>query len=257
MVAMIDGGNPVEVQSGRRQVQIFSTSQHRAFLGRVSEAWPPADAEADLRFSIYSLPFYLVGVLDEERGGGGPDAAMPVDGFQGPGFRKPRADGQFEFAGRRYEPFFDVGSGSTTIYNADTANSRVELRDRNGVAFRYYRWLAGDPAVTGSRPSMRERTGLPFMIIQWLPDEPAEQRFERTPTDTSPAEMAATFAIVGAGPNGAFGDEPMLPRDHPQWMSWQTLAQRVNMSISAAPSDEDKLRLIEAAMADNIVEVGQ
>jgi type II secretory pathway pseudopilin PulG len=247
---IVTSGDPLVNEGGQWVVQVFSPAQHGNFLRYWPPDWPPDQGDADLRFSIYSLPFYLIGVLDQPRTVAN-QSSPPIDGSQGPGFRKPRADGQFESAGRRYDPFFAVGSGSTSLYTADQATGRIELRDRNGTAFRYYRWERG----TGTIPTM-SATPTPAQIA-------AYRAFFAVPRmvghpDEKETLRSANFAIVAAGPDGVFGDEALLPNGHPQRMSWTDLSRRLSIPISGNnPSDEEKLRLITKAMEDNIVEVGQ
>jgi hypothetical protein len=203
---------------------------------------PPPDV-ADYRFSIYTLPYYIIGVLDEERGGTGPDATAAIDGLKGPGFRTPLRDGRFEHTGRTFQPLFAVGSGSTTLYHNTGSTAGPwghELRDANGVAFRYYRWEPKqNPLATDS---LRERLRTPWIIGD--PDENAALR-------------SARWAIVGAGINGLFGNEAQLDSNHPQHRSWNEMAVKLGLSVSTPPTPEEMDAIMRKAMEDNIVEVGQ
>jgi hypothetical protein len=243
-------GDPVETQSGQLVIRTFSAGQHANFLRHRPLNWPPAQGDADLRFSIYSIPYYLIGVLDQPRVVGATDSA-PLDGFQGPGFRKPRSDGQFEVSGRRFDPFFSVGSGSTTLLETDAAAGRIELRDRSGIAFRYYRWERGQgnpPSLPASPNAAQLDAYRAWFAVPRMVGDPLENESLRN----------ASFAIVGAGPDGLFGDEAALPNEHPQRLQWTDMARKLSMTISGNnPSDEEKLRIIARAMEDNIVEVGR
>jgi type II secretory pathway pseudopilin PulG len=247
---VVNTGNPVEAEAGQWVVRIFSPARHGNFLRFWSPTWPPTQGDVDLRFSIYSLPFYLVGVLDEPRTTAVATSA-PIDGAPGPGFRKPRSDGQFESAGRRYDPFFAVGSGSTSLYTTDVAAGRIELRDRSGTAFRYYRWERATgalPSLPASPTPAQLDVYRAYFAVPRMVGDPVDQESLRS----------ATFAVVGAGPNGIFGDEALLPNGHPQRLLWTDIARRLNMTISGNnPPDDEKLRIIAKAMEDNIVEVGQ
>lgn len=169
--------------------------------------------QAHHRFSVHSLPYYLLGALDEE-----------VDGVQGPGFRTPQPDGSFRVAGgQNYDPFFDTSKNSEGIYRGDVAKGEVELRDRNGVAYRYYRWLPGndDGEINES-----DDLNIPELLGDAKDD---------------PELRSAKFAIVAAGPNRAFGEEATEGTD-----LWTILG------LSAG--DE---RAEHIGRQDNIVEVGR
>jgi type II secretory pathway pseudopilin PulG len=221
------------------------------------------------RYSLLSLPYYILGALDAE-----------VDGVDGLGFYEVRRDGTFAPGGyftgdldpsasgaevdsarrsqRRYEPFFDVGRGgvelaNTTARGGTTGGSdgvltrsriswRFELRDRAGVAIRYYRWVKDEPELADvfRSPSRQNPLGqgisdigayadpedaggldgepgyynVPFLVLNGLLDEPFESEAALNVAVAAdlafpfPAELrAATYAIVAAGPNQLFGDE--------------------------------------------------
>jgi type II secretory pathway pseudopilin PulG len=229
------GGSPINPP----QVSTYSIGRDIEFFRHLAPSEEP-----DFRFSIYTLPYYLVGVADQARGGSGPQAQLPIDGVNGPGFRTPMRDGTFEHSGRTFPPFFSVGSGSTTLYTQDYAEGRVELRDSSGIAYRYYRWEPkANPLATDS---LRERLRIPYIVGD--PDE-------------NPALRNAKYAIIGAGPNGLFGNEAQIhARDpsHPQALTWTEMARRLGVPISSAnPTTEEANELIRIAIQDNIVEVGQ
>lgn len=227
------GGDPVA--GTPKVVQIYSVGANRDFLRYL----PPA-TQADYRFSIYSLSYYLVGTLDSERGGIGSDAQSPIDGLSGPGFRTPRRDGSFEHTGRTFQPFFSVGSGSTTIFRPADREWGFELRDSTGVAFRYYRWepnQGNPPSASADPENYRRHLAVPRMVGDAI---------------DNPDLRMARYAIVGAGPDGLFGDEHMLHQSHPQHIPLGDMRIRLGL-----PSNSTVEQVMTAARADNIVEVGQ
>jgi type II secretory pathway pseudopilin PulG len=130
----------------------------------------------DLRFSVYSLPYYLIGVLDSDH-----------DGKDGVGFREPARDGTFRKAGGRlFDPLFDAADDADRLVEVDRMEGRFELRDRNGIAYRYYRWLP-----VQSAPDVTDLRRVPELL-----GDPADMVILRD----------AEYAIVAAGPNRVFGD---------------------------------------------------
>lgn len=244
------------------------------------------------RFSTYSLAYYLIGALDAD-----------VDGVDGPGFVEVRRAGNFapvvnpkeidagdrgtlELARRgpkKFEPLFDTNRGGVELY-IDTANRvivtgqsgtlsrnrliyKAEIRDRNGIAVRYYRWNPDniDPASlpTGlsaytddaadfdqSVMGLIAYLNIPKIVLQAYGD-PLSPLFE------VPAEVRdATFAIVAAGPNKLFGDVTQQDlASNPTLL--KQYAENLGLSLSRLQSDAQyREKAIEEALADNIVEVG-
>ncbi|MFI4881739.1 MAG: type II secretion system protein [Phycisphaerales bacterium JB064] len=168
----------------------------------------------DLRFSLYSLPYYLIGVLDAD-----------YDGKDGPGYREPARNGTFRQAGGRLtDPKFDVSENSDRLVEIDAMEGRFELRDRNGVAYRYYRWLPDDSAAGKTVSDLRN--------VPALLGDPADDITLRD----------AEYAIVAAGPNRVFGD---LATEEDE-----AIRQEVGQSGDIADRVKD-------ARADNVVEVGR
>jgi prepilin-type N-terminal cleavage/methylation domain-containing protein len=226
--AITPGGQPLTTTAPRR-ARIFNLAEHGGFLRHL-----PDPGEPDQRFSIYTLPYYLIGVIDDPRDPANPNSGA-IDGVPGPGFRTPRRDGTFSDSGRIYQPFFAVGSGSTSLYT-DTATGgpgRVELRDANGIAFRYYRWEPKRNPLPSD--NVRERLRIPYIV-----GEP----------ETDPSLRIARYAIVGAGPDRLFGNEFQLPAGHPQYIPTAEMTRRLSLA-SNAPAGE----IFMAASSDNIVEV--
>lgn len=191
--------------------------------------------DSDPRFSIYSLPIYLMGVLDLHRS----NSNVPVDGVEGPRFKAVKRDGTFEAAGKDYNPLYDPRNGKA-VFETQPGTGRFELRDSHGVAFRYYRWEKGD---ANGRIVTAEDCNIPELVAD--PDEDKDAR-------------GAEYAIVGAGPNGVFGDEAFLPRNHPQHLNWDELGAKVGISCDPNnPPPEIQHKIFNAARADNIVEYGR
>jgi hypothetical protein len=206
-------------------------------------------ASTDLRFSIYSLPYYLMGVLGKAETQN-PQTDAPIDGVDGLGFCAVRRDGSFEKSGRKFQPFYDPRRADAIFSDVtrDMGNAKpghIELRDSHKVSFRYYRW-ATDVATMQNPNSGNAALNVPELVGN--PEEHPELR-------------DATWAIVAAGPNGVFGDEDLLPpgpspNGHPQWRPFAEIESAVGMSGDLSdPVYVQKVR--KAAAADNVVEVGR
>jgi len=159
----------------------------------------------DLRYSLASLPVYLVGVDETPLFTG---AKIPVDGAPGPGVLRPNEDGSFQIpenakkpnstvkrAGQTFGPFLDTGRSGAKVVRAGVKGERFEIRDAKGVPLRYYRWLQGDP---GSNPKYQVK-------------KPADMNVPRVVGDPekNPALRGVTSAIVWCGADGLYGDEPI------------------------------------------------
>jgi hypothetical protein len=115
----------------------------------------------------------------------------------------------------------------------------VELRDKKQVAVRFYRWLNDDPAGNAANTPYQHFRLPPLVGRQG-------SRYPSTPPDrdleTNTELRSATWAIVMAGPDGAFGDEPI-----------DVLGARLGVTIAVA----EQIRFRVNAEKDNIVEVGR
>jgi prepilin-type N-terminal cleavage/methylation domain-containing protein len=234
---------PLVTVSGEQRVRVYTVINDAAFLrtAPVGGATPLID----MRFSMYSLPYYLMGVLDLPRSA---TNASPIDGLAGPGTRMPKRDGTFEVAGRTLPAFFDPRGHQETIVTTDAANGKIEFRDSHGVAYRYYHWIRGDSS--GAVGSERD------LHIPWI--------LGTSPMDQDPAAQIwtireelrnADYAIVCAGPNGVFGDEDLIKAaypSHPQGMSASDMLIKLGRPGNGPLTPDDRA----AAMADNIVVVG-
>jgi type II secretory pathway pseudopilin PulG len=211
-------GGPLNAGLTAPRVYSLVDPTELAFLKNTPAA-PPGTA--DMRFSLYSLTFYIIGALD-------------VDGVPGPGFRAVKRDGSFEKAGRTFEPFFDVSRNAKAVYETAPNTGKIELRDSRGIGFRYYRWVTGN--ANGQVTNLTE-LNVPAMVGN--PGANSELK-------------NAEYAIVAAGPDGLFGDEWLLPAGHPQTLTRAEVEAK--LGVPSTTSDAD---LAAKAMADNIVGVGR
>jgi len=194
----------------------FGDDQDRRFLstrGVVDNVGNP-----DNRFSVYSLPYYLMGALDGI-----------VDGVDGPGFLEAKRDGSFrKSGGRTYDPMFDPKGNANAVYIEDVATGKAYLRDRKGNSYRYYRWVRGDNNANYQVIELDD-----LNVPQIVGDPAADGRLK-----------SAEFAIVGAGRNGVFGD---LGTEDPNEVRIE-----LGMSVNAPLPKVQRI-----GSEDNIVEVGQ
>jgi prepilin-type N-terminal cleavage/methylation domain-containing protein len=212
---------------------------------------------ADARYSERTLPVYLAGACDYPLGGGAA-ADLPIDGVRGAGFYKAKSDGTFEVpatlraggtpggrtGGSKIDSLLDSSKSYLQVVPDPDDRERVELLDSKKVPVRFYRWVNGAAYTQGTRTVYEVRTlddlRLPRMVGRKGSDYPT------TPLDRdlekNPELREAAWAIVAAGPDGAFGDEPLA-----------LLSQRLGRPVPAA--DERKARL--DAEKDNVVEVGR
>ena len=200
--------SPLMSMSGRNFVDVYETDDPMDVEFLQGDRGNP-----DLRFSVYSLPYYLVGVLDAD-----------YDGKDGLGFREPGRDGTFRTAGGRlFDPKFDATEGDR-LAEVDAEEGRFELRDRNGIAYRYYRWL---PIEFGTQSSITDLRRVPSLV-----GDP----------ESDVALRDAEYAIVASGPNRVFGDNATETEQ----------ALRAELGGGA-----DLAELLRTGRSDNIVEVGR
>lgn len=180
---LVKDQTPLVSQGGRTAPSVYQESVQADydFLRGESASGPGGD----LRFSVYSLPYYVIGALGEAT-----DQTL-VDGVEGPGFLTPERDGGFSPTGKRYDPFFSVSKGTQGVFASDLAAGRVELRDRFGTSYRYYRWVRGD-----ANGAVNTLTDLNIPELVGDPSETVELK-------------SAEYAIVAAGANRVFGDLPV------------------------------------------------
>jgi hypothetical protein len=197
---------PLNPNTGRRSVDVYSVSDPDDLLalqGRPTK-------RGLRRYSEYSLAFYLMGALDQN-----------VDGVDGPGSFEPMRDGSFRTGGRRINPMVDLDQGKGGLNWIDRTTGRVVLRDRVGANIRYYRW---EPEARIINTSDLNVPGLVGDVTDDI-----EVR-------------GAKYAIVLAGANGLFGDEPI-----------DIIQEKLGLAIDPKGS----AAAVAQARADNVVGVGQ
>jgi prepilin-type N-terminal cleavage/methylation domain-containing protein len=209
----------------------------------------------DRRFSERSLPVYLAGACDFP-----PEPNLPIDGVRGVGMFKAKADGAFAIPAsvlasggaasgrsgvRAIEPLIDLTKGYLTLHQDLSGDQPVvELRDKKQVPVRLYRWVNGAEYEQGGRTVFEVRTLDDLRLPRLVGRKGSE--FATTPPDrdveTNTELRGATWAVVMAGPDGAFGDEPLA-------------VLQVRLGFTVRDVDQRKFRI--NAEKDNIVEVGR
>ncbi|MBY0309351.1 MAG: prepilin-type N-terminal cleavage/methylation domain-containing protein [Phycisphaerales bacterium] len=175
---------------------------------------PDNGQPASGRYSVYTLPVYVLGVLGKR-----------YDGADGPGFTRPDTDGVFSRSGPVTQPLFDVSRQTERLVRAGTVGSeddpacRTVLVDRWGRAIRYYAWLPTlHKTVTGTSPATPSVYSTPAP-----PGNNAnlakEVRSYNVPPGvgnplTTPELRSARAAVVSAGPDGLINDtDPDAPEN--------------------------------------------
>lgn len=235
--------------AGEQRVAVYVP--RRTDTGGFNKDWQDlrgddVNSPVDNRYSNASLAYYLVGALDLPIHGKDQDPKnIPVDGVIGPGMVAPLFDGGFKVpaaikdpslkpaskrTGRVFQPYVDTSKTGLKLYRdlTDVSGTKIELQDRNGVAIRYYRWKQGERGQSSGAPKIKDVKDLNVPAVV---GDPAND----------PLLREAEYAIVGAGPNGVFGDE-----------ATDVLATKLGMSVN---DGEERLRQI--AREDNAVEVGR
>ncbi|MFI4896250.1 MAG: type II secretion system protein [Phycisphaerales bacterium JB059] len=229
------------------------------------------DAWADPRYSKYALAYYLAGSLPEE-----------VDGVSGLGMFEPLASGGFRGVGavigrgrttvepyiatdtssvnlaqsyvdknepREHGAAMEMSPGEIDSFTTDSeARFRTAVTDRNGVAYRYYRWEPGRYDSDQGQYVVERTADLnipaalinPVLYREFL-DDP-ETEIDLTEGDTR--LRGATYAIVGAGEDGLFGTEHI-----------EVILEALGRD-GATLSAEGEAELRRQVQQDNVVEVG-
>ncbi len=191
----------------------------------------------DVRWSNNSLAYYLVGALEAKLES--PNTDLVIDGKLGHGMFAANRDGTFKIPAelaldpaakvglpKIYDPYFIPNSSSTRIWvdpsGLPDASQDVQIRDRNQIPFRYYTWMRDDTFRTDT--DINKYLRVPLVV-----GDPVADTRLRT----------AKFAVVGAGPDSVFGDEPIDA-----------------LRIALGMSDAGELTVRKKAMEDNVVEFG-
>lgn len=218
-----------------------------------ADATQPTDQ--DKRYSEVTLPYYLAGAC-EVRVSSDP-AAGPIDGVPGPGFMEPNPDGTFRLTAAlkkpdptklksiagKTDPMVDLGQSSMQIYrdlSVDGAVGQptlVQLRNRKGEVYRYYRWVpdaklrTASASGSASDASYEDFYNIPIAVADW------------SAWKDNPQLRDARYAVVLPGADGLYGDEDI-----------GDIAAKLGVST---PGGADAVKALRAkARADNIVEVG-
>jgi type II secretory pathway pseudopilin PulG len=234
-----DPPNPTD-QSGR----IYVWSNRDLYDPNTTLNGSPGSSDPTLRqcFSQYSLSYYVVGSLDDL-----------FDEVNGPGFTAPSSsrDGSFSGTGRRFDPFVDPSLQKTRAgisrvpampANLQTMAALPGDKQKRADRSRYFyildRWSDGSGSAANDRPIRYYRWQPSYypkndpkagQVQYWnVPIAVGGDVNNATNPPGKPELKSAEFAIVSAGPDRRFGDEPGL-----------TPQERLN------------------AAADNIVEVGR
>lgn len=181
------------------------------------------------RFSVYSLAYYVMGALGSN-----------VDGVEGPGAKAPSKarDGSFDLLTNvTYEPLFDARAASLETVNAD--EGRIELRDRNGVAYRYYRWATG---TTSPNDDDRGVLNVPELVA----------------AGAAQSELGdAKYAIVAPGPDGIFGQIGVESFPGQSAQAPESLESLAAIETHYGKRYDSDAEAEAAARGDNIVGVGR
>lgn len=226
--------------------------------------WNDDRAWSDVRYSKFSLPYYLGGI-----------GGKRLDGVNGPGSARPQSNGLFVGVGYpvgstrdRYDPVVDPDATSLkqTIGYFEAAeypehdgtapampmppDSHAAFVDPWGRAIRYYRWETG--RLVDDRRLVVESTldlNIPPVLLDPIvyaegQNDPANVEDDNIDLTSGNTELrGARYAIVSAGPDGLFGTEPI-----------EDIARKLRRTV---PTELDaKASLRAEAMEDNLVGLG-
>jgi prepilin-type N-terminal cleavage/methylation domain-containing protein len=238
----------------------------------------------DRRYSLRTLPYYLVGALEAPFEPNATDTVartLPIDGVEGPGFYRPRESGgtfiippsvrrgnlatSRRGAGQRYESLIDLGTKGLSLYwyardESATTNAIPEPSDGT----------SGADAENARFVELRDRNGRPVRYYAWLNGS----LYTVNGRDVYEVRTLADYRIPRLV--GRIGAEwPQTPPDRDiernlelrraRWaivssgpdgaFGDEPLPQLLKSLGVAGVSDERTARI--AAEIDNIVEVGQ
>jgi type II secretory pathway pseudopilin PulG len=261
----------VTVRGGRTVISVYQPSDPDDRLFLRTQQNPPEATDSnpfdDTRYSEFSLGFYLSGSCEAKLLSTS-SSTIPVDGVPGLGFMTPNADGSFDLPADYYRVTNDGVTrrltGGKTESLLDLSGKAIKLApfkvtgrdepfsklvDAQDVPYRFYRWIQGKPSVTNPAQLVVESVfdyNIPSLVGYTIdptlnPDMKIDPQFS---LEEGVKLRSATWAIVGAGPNKAFGDE-----------SPAVLSQLLGATL---PTNRAAERILRArAAADNVVEVGE
>lgn len=261
-VVVLDAG------TGRNRIAIYrrAVADDADFFrseGNLYVGPQPENAFRDNRYSELTLGYYISGQLEAPYSPAfapGP-SFLPIDGIVGPSMYAPTRDGDFDVppeklaatasdrrsVGREYGPYVEVGEKALrAVIDVQTATGAnvgrdVTLRDRNNIPLRYYRWLPNPQP--GQQPTDAQ-LALPALVGR-LPSatEPSVPN-DRNPA-VNPQLRTARWAIIAAGPDRAFGDEPL-----------EYLAKSLGERLPDVGDVTNIRKLRQKAARDNLVRLG-
>lgn len=134
------------------------------------------------RYSVLSMTYYLIGVLGRD-----------IDGVDGVGFGKPRADGSFDRSGKTYNPLFDFSNNSERMKSVGDPNDVrfYSLLDRYGQPIRYYRWEHRYNTATEATPGATLGSVQSYRV----------PKFIGSPKENTALRRSEGYALVSTGPD--------------------------------------------------------
>ena len=238
------------------------------------EIGTPEWRDANQRYSKYALGYYLAGAMPAALDGvDGPGMVRPLADGTFEGVKADSAD-PLETGGRttsrnRYDAFFDADRGSARLvreyfdieeYRENAGDPELTIADpstqtdwrhaaivdSNDKAFRYYRWEPLSDGY-GIATTATCQLNIPYVLLD---DEALERLVSAGGGGAASIDVTggdaslrgASWAIVGAGPDGLFGTEPI-----------ETLRDR--LPTPETGNDEADYRAL--AKSDNVVGVGR
>ncbi|CAN5718730.1 hypothetical protein BH11PLA1_BH11PLA1_11500 [soil metagenome] len=152
---LVDDANPIitVAQVQRPRLQSQDAQGNPLTLAQLNDLYG-TDATTVPRYSVYSLPFYLLGSLSKD-----------IDGVDGAGFTTPQENGGFSRTGKAYAPLFDLGNNSERYRKGVAPNEeRGFLLDRALQPIRFYTWTPRYYDATDPRAGTVSNYRTPFFI---------------------------------------------------------------------------------------------
>jgi len=187
------------------------------------------------RCSVYTIPYYLMGLLDMSDGG--PGGGKPIDGFEGGEFSTPLPDGTFSQRGAPISPLLDSAGLRGRVWRNPAANYQwqIVLMDRWSTPIRFYRWAPKYDTTQGSNNrGMVQQYYVPREVGD--PNTQAELR-------------SAEYAIMSLGPDRMTDEDYSNPANPRPKLPLPTNGV-TGPQTDATPIDK-------SVTSDDIVEVGR